>query len=341
MPLNEKENFMKVMRGETPEWVPRYYMGADPYATKPQQCATLASSAVPGTIISKGKGRVDVFGVEYIATEETGWQMLPVPGKFILEDVRYWRNVVRLPDLTGIDWDYLCKKDVERFKVNTKETAVIYGSPGGFFMPLMNLMGFTNGLMAMYEEPEAVEEMFDYMCNWYCYILERTMDRYPVDIFSVGDDTATAQNPFISPATYRNLIKPFMFKVTQIARDRGLPIMMHNCGRCEDSIPDWVDFGVCAWNPAQVMNDLPGIKKKYGNKMVLTGCWDSSGPAGYPGASEDLIRQTVRGIIDKYASGGGFIFWGSTYGPPTDQDLINKRKWMTSEYEAYREHPYK
>jgi hypothetical protein len=89
------------------------------------------------------------------------------------------------------------------------------------------------------------------------------------------------------------------------------------------------------------MNDLDGIKKKYGNKMALTGCWDSSGPAGYAGASEELVRQAVRDTIDRYASGGGFIFLGSTYGPDGDEDLVNRRKWMTSEYESYREHPCK
>jgi hypothetical protein len=339
--MTERENFMRTIKGETPEWVPRYYGGADPYATKPQQCATLASSAVPATIINKGKGRVDVFGVEYVATQDTGWQQLPVPGKFIMDDVRYWRNVVRLPDIKGIDWDYMCKKDMDKMTKEAREAAIIYGVGGGFFMPLMNMMGFTEGLCALAEEPEAIKEMFDYMCTWYCAILEKTMDRYPVDIFSVSDDTAAAQNPFMSPECYRELFKPYMLRITKIARDRGIPIMMHDCGRCEDFIPDWVDFGVCAWNPAQISNDLLGIKKKYGNKMVLVGCWDSQGPAGYIGCTEDLMRQAVRDTIDKYAKDGGFMFWGSTYGPAEDVELQNRRKWMTSEYEAHRTAPYK
>jgi hypothetical protein len=79
--------------------------------------------------------------------------------------------------------------------------------------------------------------------------------------------------------------------------------MMHCCGRCEDFIEDWMSFGVSSWNPAQVMNDLAGIKKKYGNKMALIGCWDSSGPASWSGSSEDLVRQAVRDCIDRYAPG--------------------------------------
>jgi hypothetical protein len=75
--------------------------------------------------------------------------------------------------------------------------------------------------------------------------------------------------------------------------------------------------------------------------MVLMGCWDSSGPAGYPGAPEELVRQAVRDTIDRYAADGGFIFVDGAYGPPGDVELENRRRWMTSEYEAYREHPYK
>jgi uroporphyrinogen-III decarboxylase len=260
-----------------------------------------------------------------------------------MEDVRKWRDIVKLPDMSNIDWDELAKKDLEAMTLNPNEVAMTYGGVGGggFFMPLMDLMGFTNGLIAMYEEPEAVKEMFDYMADWYCYNIKNTIDRYPVDIFTVGDDTAAAQQPFISPAVYRDLVKPYLYRITQFARDRGLPVMMHDCGRCEDFIDDWRDCGVNSWNPAQLTNDLDGIKKKYGNSLVLIGCWDSQGDAGYMYTPEDVVRQAVRDTIDRFAPGGGFMFLGSVYGPDDDPAVDLKKKWITEEYEAYREHPYK
>jgi hypothetical protein len=89
------------------------------------------------------------------------------------------------------------------------------------------------------------------------------------------------------------------------------------------------------WNPAQVMNDLVGIKKTYGNKLVLCGCWDSSGPAGWPGASEELVRSEVRKCIDTFAPGGGFMFWGSVYGPKGDEEVARRSGWITDEYNKY------
>lgn len=343
--LSEKENFMRVINGETPEWVPRYTMGPDPYAKKPPPSTGVMSSVIP-RVPTEGRGFIDIFGVEFVATKETGWMSLPKPGKFVMDDISKWRDIVKLPDLTGIDWDAVCKKDVGNMPADPNDAAVMYSGVGGmggggFFMPLMNMMGFTNGLMTIFEEPELVHEMFDYMADWYCYGIENTIDRLPVDVFMVSDDTATATNPFISPEMYREMIKPYVARTAKYAVDRGIPVMMHNCGRCEDSIDDWRDFGVTSWNPAQIVNDLDGIKKKYGNSLVLIGCWDSTGPVGWPHATEDFVRQTVRDTIDRYAAGGGFMFWGSVYGPEGDEETENKRRWITEEYEAYRETPYK
>jgi len=345
MPLSERDNFMMVINGETPEWVPRYGMfGADPYAKYPLAVAGVMSSVIPFNFNPENRSYTDIFGVEYVATKETGWASLPVPGKFILDDIRKWPEIIaKLPDLSNVDWEAVCKSDVEKLPYNPKDFAMTYGGVGGmgFFMPLMDLMGFTNGLIAMSEEPEEVAAFFDALADWYCLGIKNTIDRYPVDIFTTGDDTAAAQQPFMSPKAYHDLIKPYVARTTKFAQDRGLPVMMHCCGRCEDFLEDWIDFGVNSWNPAQVSNDLDGIKKKYGNKMVLIGCWDSQGDAGYHFATEDVVRQAVRDTIDRYAPGGGFMFWGSSYGPDDDPQTENRKRWITEEYEAYRAHPYK
>jgi len=337
--LTEKQNFMKVINGETPEWVPRYYMGKDPHATYPQQCGSMSPSFYMKD--RTPQGGFDIWGVEFITTEETGWQALPKPNQFILDDIRKWRDVIKVPDISGIDWEAMAKKDIATMGANPDDVAVIIGTHVGYFQHLMNFMGFNNGLVAMYEEPEEVLALFEYLSDFFVEMATKTLEYYPADILTITDDTATATNPFISPQMYRDMVKPYAARLGKLAMDRGLPVMMHNCGRCEDSIDDWRDFGVKAWNPAQIVNDLDGIKQKYGNELVLVGCWDSQGPAGWPDAPEELVRQAVRDTIDRYATGGGFMFWGSVYGAIGDPAVDNKRKWMTDEYEKYRYTPYK
>ena len=177
--------------------------------------------------------------------------------------------------------------------------------------------------------------LFDYLCTYYETIAKNLIGYIKPDIYGVGDDTATARSPFMSNKMYQDLIKPFVARIAKIGTDLDLPVDMHCCGRCEDFIDDWRDFGVTMWNPAQVMNDLVGIKERYGNSLVLNGCWNSSGPEGWPGASEELVRQAVRDCIDTYAPGGGFCFMTCIYGAKGDEQARTHALWVTDEYNKY------
>jgi hypothetical protein len=337
--MTEKENFMRTVRGETPLWVPRFGFRQDPYATKPP--ATMLTT--PGFLRERRtpEGGFDIFGVEYVTTAETGGEALPKPGTYILRDISEWRDVIKTPDISGIDWDAMAKKDLETLGIDRSQTALVLGTHVGYFQHLMNFMGFSEGLCAMSIEPEEVMELLGSISDFYCEVAGKSIRAYKPDVVQITDDTATALNPFISPGMFRTMIKPFHAKLADTALEAGVPLMMHCCGRCEDFIPDWMDYGVSIWNPAQVMNDLDSIKRKYGNRLVLVGCWDSSGPVGWPNAPEALVRKSVRDTIDRFAGGGGFVFWGSSYGAAGDESVINKKRWITEEYEAYRETPYK
>ncbi len=329
---------MKVIHGEIPEWLPRYGMFPDP-TTGTKQPSIMVSPSIY-TRQPRGDGTyVDIFGVPYTPTESTGGMALPTPNEFILRDIRQWRDVIKVPDISDVDWEALAAKDLKN--INREESAVEMGTHVGYFQHLMNFMGFTEGLTAMYEEPEEVLALFDYLADFYDEVARKSVEYYKPDLFSITDDTATAINPFISIPMYRELVKPYHARLGKIAMNAGLPVNMHNCGRCEDFIEDWFDFGVCMWNPAQVMNDLIGIKKKYGPKLVLIGYWDSSGPPGWPGASEETVRTAVRECIDTFAPGGGFCFWGSVYGPDGDEDTERRKRWMADEYFHYGRPWYK
>ena len=340
----EAQQYLNVMNGEVPEWVPRNpgLIGpANVYSTTPGNAKSLSSAAFPRKRNKDGSS-FDMFGVKHVPTVETGGMSLPEPNNFILDDVRKWRDVIKVPDLNAVDWELQCKRDLDGVG-NFGPYVVTLGTHVGYFQHLMNFMGFNNGLVALFEEPEEVKALYEYLSDFYCGMLEQQMKYWGeyIDQLGLTDDTATSKNPFISPEMYREMVKPYAARLAKYGTDRGMHIAMHNCGRCEDSIEDWRDFGVNAWNPAQVENDLDGIKAKYGNSLVLVGCWDSQGPAGWPDASEELVRESVRECIMHYGKGGGFMFYASSYGAIGDEDAENKKRWITEAYEAYRADPYK
>lgn len=329
--MTEKENVLRVLSGEVPEWLPRYMAPPVPGVPFHPAFAMAMPSAFRRTV--QNGEEVDIWGVPYSATENTGGMALPTPGKFILDDILRWRDVIKAPDISNIDWEQMARKDMEH--IDRNETVIEMVTHVGYFQQLMAFMGFSEGLMALYEEPEECAALFEYMADFYDEVARNTIKYYKPDIMLLNDDIATALNPFISLDMYREVVKPYAKRLADIGRDAGLYIDMHCCGRCEEFIDDWLEMGVTMWNPAQVMNDLPAIKEKYAGKLTLIGCWDSSGPPAWPDATEELVRSEVRRCIDTYAPGGGFIFWGSMYGAQDDQKFHDRVFWLADEYEKY------
>jgi hypothetical protein len=165
------------------------------------------------------------------------------------------------------------------------------------------------------------------------------------DIYELADDTAAHNCPFISPETYRKLVKPFHKREADLALDAGLKIGMHDCGKCEVFIDDWLDIGVKFWEPAQVVNDIMGIKKKYGRKLLITGGWDLQGPISYPETPDEQLREALIDYIDRMAPDGGFAYLVMVVGNYTDEPFQRKMKLADDVYfeygrDWYRNHGY-
>ena len=326
--MTERENFRLLLAGEMPEYIPSYNMMAWRfYPTFDRE-----------RLNPDGSG-FDVFGVEYVSSPEADGGAMSKPGVYILDDITKWRDVVKTPDLSGVDWEKVVKADVEhRDPVNNP---ILLATHNGYFQALVKFMGFENGLCAMFEEPEEVEALFDYLGDYYMEV-QRQYTKYGQLLgLNLTDDTATALNPFISMDMYRRLLKPVYKRHTDMALNDGLYITIHNCGRCEDQIEDWMDMGITGWDPAQTSNDLVGIKKKYGRKLCIIGGWDSSGPATWPGSSDELLMEALENTLNTLAPGGGFCFAAAVMGASFDEDQRRKMGIIREFYETKVKDYYK
>lgn len=330
--LTAKENFLKCLRGEVPEWVPIYSMGMlyDGVGPAPDM---LVEPRIICEHRLRGGGK-DVWGVEYVPTESTSGALIPSSSSFILDDITKWRDVIKAPELTGIDWEKMCREDFELRKLDRSQTTVCMNLHMGYFQTLMSFMGFTNGLCAMYEEPDEVKALFEYLCSFYCEVAARYVDFCKPDVWTMMDDTAAWANPFISPAMYTEFLIPLYDRQAKFGRDRGLPISMHNCGKSEIFFDDLVKIGVSMWDPAQTCNDLAGMKKKYGNKLVIAGGWDARGRLLEEDVTYEEIRESVKTQMDLLAPGGGYCFLGAFLSNKGDEKIVKKNDML---YKAYNE----
>ncbi len=81
-----------------------------------------------------------------------------------------------------------------------------------------------------------------------------------------GDDLGTQLSLFMSPATFRELYKPFYTELARALHANGLDFWLHTCGNVTRILPDLIEAGVDAIHPIQagVMDRRgyrPGIRR--------------------------------------------------------------------------------
>ena len=314
--LGVKENFMRTLRGDVPEYVPNYNLG---WGTR--------MSLYRGERNQTGGG-TDIYGVEWTSEGSAVPSALPKPGVFIMDDIRKWRDIIKLPDFSNVDWVTMSKSDLENRNPELPKGGGT--ASGGFFQAVMNFMGFNEGLAACFEEPEEVKALVNYLCDGFVSVADNFIKYYEPDYATFGDDIAHELNPFISTEMFHDIFEPVWRRYIKTYKDKGYLAVHHNCGRIEDFLDDVVDMGFNGWDPAQVSNDLVGIKRKFGNKLVICGGFNSRPFLAFNEATEEDIRGAVKKLMDDLAPGGGFAYFGTVGG----DDPISKQRneWVQDEY---------
>ena len=319
--LSVKENYMRAMGGEEPEYVPRF--GESIGIQRP---AVLLAGRKDGP----GK---DVFGVEWINEGSAIAAVIPRNDVFILDDIFKWRDVIKFPDFSYVDWEVMAKKDKENIDPDLPYGGACYCM--GFFQSLMAFMGFTEGLIAIYEEPEEVKELINFLCDNYLALADDFLKYYKPDFIHFADDIAAERAPFISLESFRDIFEPVWRRYILYFKERGYLAAHHNCGHFEAFLDDVVDMGFNAWDPAQTSNDLMGIKKKYGNKLMICGGFDGRAFLSHIDVTEEECRAAVKKTLDELAPGGGYCFGGGV-GPSPDLVEKQRSEWIMDEYEKLK-----
>ena len=130
-------------------------------------------------------------------------------------------------------------------------------------------------------------------------------------------------------------------RIADLVLNNGTLLEMHDCGKCDDFIPDWLDIGVVAWNPAQAMNDLKGVKEKFGRRIVICGGWNGVGPESEVDYPEEAFREKLKEYVDTLAPGGGFVFSCMVNGSFKDPKVQERMKIVGDFYNDYVRDWYK
>ena len=131
-----------------------------------------------------------------------------------------------------------------------------------------------------------------------------------VDIIKIGDDLGSQDRLLMSPAMYRQVLKPIHADYIAFIRGRTKArVFFHTDGDVFDLVDDFVEIGVDILNPVQTsagrMSNLPELKRRYGSRLAFCGAIDTHRilPSGTP----DEVRREVHRVLDIMAPGGGYL----------------------------------
>ncbi len=186
------------------------------------------------------------------------------------------------------------------------------------FEMFWRLRGMENAMLEMAMEPEFIAEMFSMCADFSIILSEKAASRYSLDWLWTGDDAASQQAMLMSPQSWREMVKPQLKRILDVAKSRGLYVAFHSCGAIRPIVPDLIEIGLDVLNPIQCNcegMDPIELKKEFGSELAFMGGVDTQGVLPN-GSADDVRKATARLIEGMTIDGGGYILAASHTVPP-------------------------
>jgi hypothetical protein len=312
--LSPRENYLRALRHEETEYVP---------------CAWSMDIDMCGILHPVDYGQPDTdyrdgFGVRWVDSDSAIGGLIPAPGEIILKDITQWKKHITIPEVDNLDWQKYVDEEDAAFGLDRDKRALIYNSMSGVWERLAALMGFEEAMIALIEEPEACNELFTAITDVKIKLAEKAAKYYKADAFLNYDDIATERNLFMSPETYRSLIKPHHKRLNDAVKNLGMIPIQHTCGYAELCVEDYIETGAAGWDTVQPTNDIAKLLDKYGDKFFFEGGFDSNGKCCRPDATVEEIVAEVERCFRDYGGKQGFIFAAFLLNTSSDSKLDEK-----------------
>jgi len=176
---------------------------------------------------------------------------------------------------------------------------------GGYiFAEAWMLMGFDEFCYALYERPEVPEAIMQRLGEFRYQTVLQVIDHPNLGAFWFDDDIAYQTGTMVPPDFLRKNLFPWMRKIADLCKSRGIPFIYHSDGNLKQVIPDLIDLGVNAIQPVEPLAmDAVEIKKEFGGRLSLIGNVELDTLVR---GSKPEIEKLVIETIGKLGPGGGY-----------------------------------
>ena len=185
------------------------------------------------------------------------------------------------------------------------EGMAIMAGVRGILEPMMWLMGYETFSLAIYDQPDLVQAMFDKIEEIVLPVarISAQMDR--VIALVMGDDMGFKTGPMIAPVHLRKYVFPLQKKVAALAHEQGKLFLLHACGNLESVMDDLIDdVGIDGRHSFEdVIEPVESFTARYGNRVAVLGGVDMDILAR---GTEEQVRTRTRQILEACAPSGAY-----------------------------------
>ena len=202
-------------------------------------------------------------------------------------------------------WSAVNEEDIEFMTASLPEGMKVIFTTGGILEWVMWLMGFVPFSLALYEQPDLVEAMFNKVEEILTDCVARTAQYPGIGAYFLGDDMGYKSGTFIKPSQLRQYVFPRQKHLADIIHQHGLPFLLHACGNLESVMDDLIEgVGIDAKHSFEdVIMPVAEAKRRYGERIAILGGVDMDMLAT---ASEEEVRLYTRRVLEECMPGGGY-----------------------------------
>ncbi|MBD3183689.1 hypothetical protein GF312_15475 [Candidatus Poribacteria bacterium] len=176
---------------------------------------------------------------------------------------------------------------------------------GDLFERAQFMRGLSEILTDMYINPDFVHNLLDKITEFVLGNIEQ-LGNFGVDGIFLSDDYGHQQSLLMSPKHWREFIKPYLAKIIDSIKSKGLYAFLHSCGNISEIIPELIEIGLDVLHPIQPeAMDIFDIKRRHGDRLTLYGGISTQNTL--PNGSPEEVRNEVLKIKEIMSKNSGYI----------------------------------
>ncbi|MCK5861462.1 MAG: uroporphyrinogen-III decarboxylase-like protein [Candidatus Hydrogenedentes bacterium] len=244
----------------------------------------------------------------YHQTEDTSSNMKRNKGRMYMDGNRgpitNWEEFEKYP---WPEIKNITTRTLEWYEKNLPENMCIVagGGFGHFAEHLSWLMGYTTFCMALFENRDLVQAIYNKLSKQDTYVATLMTQFSCVKALWGSDDMGFKGGPLVSPPDMREFVLAGHKTLAKISHDSGRPYLLHSCGKLDLIMDDLIhDVKIDAKHSFEdVIEPVTEAKKRYGKDIALLGGIDVDFLCR---ASEEETRARVRDTLNICQEDGGY-----------------------------------